>query len=202
MSSDYEESFDDSLPSQIVAPSVANLNLEDRVATISPVVTVKYSEPSRNTGLPTYKVVIQGKCAHCSGVYIASGEHVNGHPYWENTAGHRWLYSTPNGYWRFTNTMRDFPTGAGYVITTEPHDGIPPHHHPSWRSKHFSHVPVAFSAHGAAALPRLKTPMRSASRSGSPGKAAKYLAALHKQVLPDSPIRNRTLNYNLVGSLS
>eukprot|EP01064_Diplonema_japonicum_P010742 TRINITY_DN17977_c0_g1_i1.p1 TRINITY_DN17977_c0_g1~~TRINITY_DN17977_c0_g1_i1.p1 ORF type:complete len:195 (+),score=20.92 TRINITY_DN17977_c0_g1_i1:52-636(+) len=182
------ESADDSLPVDIVAPSVPPMtNLRTKV---------KSSQDP-----PYYAVEVTGRCSHCSGRYVQCGEHVNGYPYWKAMECNRWLYSTPNGYWRITNSMRDFCSGAGYIITTYPHRGVPPDACTYWKSKHFTHVPVVFtSVNGAATRHRSRS--RSRSRSASPSKSAKYLAALHKTVLPTSPIRNRTLKYELLPGLS
>ncbi|KAJ9464161.1 hypothetical protein DIPPA_11491 [Diplonema papillatum] len=63
---------------------------------------------------------------NCAGHYHIAEGTVNEFPYWERTSGGMWLYSTPNGYWRVTDSKNDFLEGSGYIISLERHSGMPP----------------------------------------------------------------------------
>eukprot|EP01064_Diplonema_japonicum_P007843 TRINITY_DN1546_c2_g1_i1.p1 TRINITY_DN1546_c2_g1~~TRINITY_DN1546_c2_g1_i1.p1 ORF type:complete len:528 (+),score=30.05 TRINITY_DN1546_c2_g1_i1:47-1630(+) len=69
----------------------------------------------------------------CRGRYVKAheSEKVNGYPFWAG-ADDMWLYSTPNGYWRITDTTADFQEGLGYIISLEQHNGRPPEQSTAW----------------------------------------------------------------------
>eukprot|EP01064_Diplonema_japonicum_P015883 TRINITY_DN2386_c1_g1_i1.p1 TRINITY_DN2386_c1_g1~~TRINITY_DN2386_c1_g1_i1.p1 ORF type:complete len:739 (+),score=204.00 TRINITY_DN2386_c1_g1_i1:107-2218(+) len=84
-------------------------------------------------------VTSPNKWQHCSGKYVCvQNEIFNGWPIWErvSTELFRWVYSTPHGYWRVTDSKADFPKGGGYIITKEKHNGRLPHEMPMWQTKY------------------------------------------------------------------
>eukprot|EP01059_Diplonema_ambulator_P036602 TRINITY_DN9179_c3_g1_i1.p1 TRINITY_DN9179_c3_g1~~TRINITY_DN9179_c3_g1_i1.p1 ORF type:complete len:715 (+),score=165.51 TRINITY_DN9179_c3_g1_i1:113-2257(+) len=92
-----------------------------------------------NTEASELIVSSPNKWQHCSGKYVVlQGELANGWPVWErvSTELFRWLYSTPHGYWRVTDSKADFPRGGGYIITKERHGGRLPHEMMMWQTKY------------------------------------------------------------------
>ncbi|KAJ9457475.1 hypothetical protein DIPPA_30237 [Diplonema papillatum] len=87
-------------------------------------------------------VTSPNKWQHCSGKYVyRPGQDANGWPAWERVASvdkPRWLYSTPNGYWRITDNAGDFKLGAGYIISRDRHFGRLPPDMPMWQTKGYT----------------------------------------------------------------
>eukprot|EP01065_Artemidia_motanka_P010860 TRINITY_DN15827_c0_g1_i1.p1 TRINITY_DN15827_c0_g1~~TRINITY_DN15827_c0_g1_i1.p1 ORF type:complete len:768 (+),score=10.89 TRINITY_DN15827_c0_g1_i1:82-2385(+) len=70
-----------------------------------------------------------GLTAPHQGLYsLTSDPGVNGWPLWQRvgSGGDRWLFSTPQGFWRITDDPEDFSAGVGYLITSKPHCGAMP----------------------------------------------------------------------------
>eukprot|EP01060_Flectonema_neradi_P004813 TRINITY_DN1315_c0_g2_i1.p1 TRINITY_DN1315_c0_g2~~TRINITY_DN1315_c0_g2_i1.p1 ORF type:complete len:725 (+),score=121.78 TRINITY_DN1315_c0_g2_i1:78-2177(+) len=87
------------------------------------------------------------KWQHCSGRFVFSEtERADGYPVWEKLTApgdqkKRWMYTTPQGFWRVTDSTADFSTGAGYIISAEKHDGRLPHEIPMWQTKGYMDDP-------------------------------------------------------------
>eukprot|EP01062_Namystynia_karyoxenos_P056330 TRINITY_DN47281_c0_g1_i1.p1 TRINITY_DN47281_c0_g1~~TRINITY_DN47281_c0_g1_i1.p1 ORF type:complete len:926 (+),score=292.54 TRINITY_DN47281_c0_g1_i1:105-2780(+) len=87
------------------------------------------------TGPAPVRLVIEGTTPRlgCSGEYVLfPGERANGLPVWvkgpgADGKGERFMYSTPNGFWRVTDKRADFPTGSGWLRTVHEHRGVYPH---------------------------------------------------------------------------
>ena len=92
-------------------------------------------------------VTSPNKWQHCSGRFIFSEtERADGYPVWEKITPpgdtkRRWMYTTPQGFWRVTDSTSDFSTGAGYIISAEKHDGRLPHEIPMWQTKGYADDP-------------------------------------------------------------
>ena len=162
---------------------------------------VSLGDDYRNLSVLSIDVV--GRCAKCCGVYVPTGNITNNYPVWVSD-NRMWLFSTRNGYWRITNSQDDFLTGAGYIISGYPHQGVLPDKITLWQSKKCVNVdvaivswgpPTSLSPSGSRLSPSrpagrsLSRSVRSASRSPSP--AAHFMAVLHKAVVPGSPLRKR-----------
>eukprot|EP00755_Sulcionema_specki_P008312 Sspe_Gene.594::Locus_195_Transcript_1_1_Confidence_1.000_Length_2423::g.594::m.594 len=84
------------------------------------------------------------KWQHCGGQYhVEPDAFANGWPVWKKITieADRWLYSTPNGYWRVTDSREDFETGAGYIISSDKHNGRMPNQMPMWQTKGYQDDP-------------------------------------------------------------
>ena len=69
------------------------------------------------------------------GDYVISSLSVNSLPTWKRTVPtERWVYSSPDGFWRITDTAKDFETGKGFVTSSHPHGGEPPSRSEGWFS--------------------------------------------------------------------
>eukprot|EP01060_Flectonema_neradi_P036786 TRINITY_DN718_c7_g1_i1.p1 TRINITY_DN718_c7_g1~~TRINITY_DN718_c7_g1_i1.p1 ORF type:complete len:413 (+),score=73.88 TRINITY_DN718_c7_g1_i1:104-1240(+) len=69
------------------------------------------------------------------GDYIISTLSVNSLPTWKRTVPtERWIYSSPDGFWRVTDTTKDFESGKGFVTSSHPHGNEPPNRSEGWFS--------------------------------------------------------------------
>eukprot|EP01064_Diplonema_japonicum_P015654 TRINITY_DN2341_c1_g3_i1.p1 TRINITY_DN2341_c1_g3~~TRINITY_DN2341_c1_g3_i1.p1 ORF type:complete len:1421 (+),score=444.41 TRINITY_DN2341_c1_g3_i1:34-4296(+) len=70
-----------------------------------------------------------------SGQYVLQEETANEHPVWKREGKEEeeeaWLFSTPDGIWRVTDSKDDFKTGDGY-FNTQAHEGRLPHRSGDW----------------------------------------------------------------------
>eukprot|EP01062_Namystynia_karyoxenos_P032767 TRINITY_DN24142_c0_g2_i2.p1 TRINITY_DN24142_c0_g2~~TRINITY_DN24142_c0_g2_i2.p1 ORF type:complete len:967 (+),score=267.07 TRINITY_DN24142_c0_g2_i2:139-2901(+) len=122
------------------------------------------------------------KWTHCQGVYcVVPGELANGWPLWARDEAasaalgtgaalrERWLYATPNGYWRITDSREDFGKGAGFIISRDKHQGRMPYDMPMWQTKGYLDDPdVRVQTAEAPAPPR---PGDAAAAAAAPGAA-------------------------------
>eukprot|EP00754_Rhynchopus_humris_P017134 Rhum_TRINITY_DN14548_c11_g2::Rhum_TRINITY_DN14548_c11_g2_i1::g.97395::m.97395 len=91
-----------------------------------------------------------------AGAYQISPECVNGEVLWVRAhPTPRWIYSSPDGFWRFTDSRDDFATGRGYVTASVPHGrsqanpALPPHLVPHWYTPAGAPHPLAVVASAA-----------------------------------------------------
>eukprot|EP00756_Hemistasia_phaeocysticola_P003828 Hpha_TRINITY_DN12475_c0_g1::TRINITY_DN12475_c0_g1_i1::g.42927::m.42927 len=119
---------------------------------------------------------------NCNGSYtLVVGRRVNGLPLWEKQEGaHRFLYNTPNGFWRVTDSESDFETGQGWLRSAEEHQGLPPSEVVMWKEsgrEPSSDITCVALAAKTPRLPPPQTPRWFCDEFASAAAAAALIAA-------------------------